>query len=152
MTAPLRVAVVMPPVVDGDPRRAAASWTTLTRTIAEVHTVADVEFQVFGRHDTVPDLWADGSDAYLFTASDVALAGAVASMQPDVVHVHGLFANRLLRELRRVLPASVPMVLQHHGEPVPSLRARLAHRVVRGRVDGGLFERPGRAGGFGAFA
>jgi len=139
MTAPLRVAVVMPPIVDGDPRRAAASWTTLTRTLAAVHELADVEFHVFGRHRGGPEVWAANGDAHMFCGSDLALAGAVASAAPDVVHVHGLFANRLLRELGRELPRRVPIVLQHHGEPVPSLRTRLAHRVVRARVHGYLF-------------
>lgn len=139
MTAPLRVAVVMPPVVLGDPRAAVASWTTLTRTLAEVHAVSDdVEFHVFGRHRAGPEAWAAHGDLYMFTGSDIALAGAVTSSTPDLVHVHGLFANRLLRELGRELPRQVPIVLQHHGEPVPSLRTRLAHRVVRRAVDGYL--------------
>lgn len=136
----MRVAVVMPPVVLGDPRAAVASWTTLTRTIAEVHAFSDdVEFHVFGRHGAGPEAWAANGDVYMFAGSDIALAGAVASSTPDLVHVHGLFANRLLRELGRELPRRVPVVLQHHGEPVPRLRTRWAHRVVRRRVDGYLF-------------
>ncbi|MEQ1700542.1 MAG: hypothetical protein ABMA25_10540, partial [Ilumatobacteraceae bacterium] len=90
MSEPLRVAMVMPPTIIGDPKAVVATWTTLTRTLAEVHAVADVAFHVFGRHDSGPYQWVDGPDVYSFVASDRQLGGAIALARPDVVHVHGL--------------------------------------------------------------
>jgi glycosyltransferase involved in cell wall biosynthesis len=52
------------------------------------------------------------------------------------VHVHGLGWARLIRRLRAV---DAPLLLQHHGEPVFTGRARLGHRAVRRGVAGYLF-------------
>lgn len=139
MSRPLRIAVVMPPTVSGDPASAVASWTTVTGTLAAVHAAADVEFEVFGRHLDRQAAWSAGNDTYSFLPSDRSLAAAVAGAGVDLVHVHGLFSNRLVWSLRRALPRHVPIVLQHHGEPVPGRRARWAHAILRRRIAGYLF-------------
>lgn len=139
------VAMVMPPTIIGDPKAAVASWTTLRRTIAEVHAVADVTFHVFGRHDSGPYQWADGPDVHSFLAGDGQLGQAIASARPDIVHVHGLTHARQRLAMQSSMATSLgarslpPLVLQHHGEPVPSWRARLAHRWNHHRPAGYLF-------------
>lgn len=138
MSEPLRVAMVMPPTIIGDPKAVVASWTTLTRTIAEVHAVADVAFHVIGRHDSGPYQWADGTDVYSFVASDRQLGTAVALARPDVVHVHGLTHVRqrwamhygMVAAAGRWARPPAPVVLQHHGEPVPRVRTRFAHGLA----------------------
>ena len=145
MMLPLRVAMVMPPVVTGDPGAAVARWPTVTRTLAAMRTAGEVDVQVFGRHRDRDAVWSCDNDTYSFSATDQLLAAAVASARPDVVHVHGLSAVRLLLRLHRALPATVPIVVQHHGEPVPGRRGRWAHRLVRRHLAGYLFT--GAAGG-----
>jgi len=139
--------MVMPPTIIGDPKAVVATWTTLTRTIAEVHEVADVQFHVVGRHDSGPYQWADGPDIFTFVPTDADIADVLRLGRPDVVHVHGLTPVRgrarwmwqlgmVGRGLARGLP---PIVLQHHGEPVPRLLSRLLHLNTSQRVAGYLF-------------
>ena len=139
MSEPLRVAMVMPPTIIGDPKAVVATWTTLTRTIAEVHAIADVAFHVVGRHDSGPYQWVDGPDSYSFLAGDGQLGQAIALARPDVVHVHGLTHARQRLAMQSWMATTLgarglpPIVLQHHGEPVPSWRTwRLATCSVRG--------------------
>ena len=147
MSEPLRVAMVMPPTIIGDPNAVVATWTTLTRTIAEVHAVADVAFHVVGRHDTGPYQWADGPDIFTFVPSDADIAAAIHLARPDIVHVHGLNHVRQRWVMQygtfsaagRMARKPAPVVLQHHGEPVPSLRVQVAHRLIRPRPAGYLF-------------
>lgn len=145
MSETLRVAVVMPPTIIGDPKAVVASWTTLTRTIAEVHAVADVAFHVIGRHDSGPYQWVDGPDVYSFLAGDAQLGAAVVSARPDVVHVHGFTHARQRLAMQSGMATAAgarelpPVVVQHHGEPVPSWPARLAHRWIKPRPAGYLF-------------
>ncbi|MGB8861402.1 MAG: glycosyltransferase family 4 protein [Ilumatobacteraceae bacterium] len=131
MSEPLRIAMVMPPTVIGDPKAAVATWTTLTRTIAEVHEVGDVSFHVFGRQHSGASTWTAGPDRYTFTATDRRLGKELALARPDVVHVHGLTHARQWRSVGAFVPRQVPVVMQHHGEPVPGLRARVVHRLGR---------------------
>lgn len=147
MSESLRVAMVMPPTIIGDPKAVVASWTTLTRTIAEVHAAADVVFHVVGRHDSGPYQWADGPDIFTFVPRPQAIASALWLARPDVVHVHGFThaGQRLMVQRAMNTSASVsgraapPVVLQHHGEPVPNWRQRLVHLVDRPRPAGYLF-------------
>ena len=106
MMLPLRVAMVMPPVVTGDPGAAVARWPTVTRTLAAMRTAGEVDVQVFGRHRDRDAVWSCESDTYSFSSTDQLLAAAVASVRPDVVHVHGLSAVRLLLRLHRALPVT----------------------------------------------
>jgi glycosyltransferase involved in cell wall biosynthesis len=139
--------MVMPPTMIGDPKAVVATWTTLTRTIAEVHAVADVQFHVVGRHDSGPYQWADGTDIFTFAPTAADVADVLRLGRPDVVHVHGLTPVRgrarwmwqlgvVGRGLARDLP---PIVLQHHGEPVPPLLSRLLHLNTGRSVAGYLF-------------
>ena len=59
-----------------------------------------------------------------------ALLAAVLARNPDVVHVNGFEAPDVARGLRRRLPASVPIVMQHHGGRPPRRVSALA-RLVR---------------------
>jgi len=57
----------------------------------------------------------------------------VASLEPDVVHVHGLNVPRAMRPLSRAVPG-VPVLVQDHGGPVPAGWRRIAwgwaHRTL----------------------
>ena len=132
----LRLAMVMPPVVDVPPAAALDRWSTVTATVAALAARGDVVTVVHARHRTMPaEVTRDGV-TYRFHTSDAGLAAAVRAERPDSVHVHGLGWTRLLRRLRSV-PA--PVVLQHHGEPVFTGRARWGHRLVRSGVAAYLF-------------
>lgn len=139
----LRVAMVMPPTIIGDPKAVVASWTTLTRTIAEVHAIADVSFHVIGRHDSGPHEWADGPDIFTFVPRAIEVAVPIKWTRPHGVHVHGLLHARQRWALQRALNTSFlgvpPTLLQHHGEPVPAWRTRVLHRVTLPRPAGYLF-------------
>jgi glycosyltransferase involved in cell wall biosynthesis len=75
---------------------------------------------------------------YHFHPSDSALASAVAAAAPAVVHVHGLGWSRLIRRLHRAAPHT-PIVVQHHGEPPFTGRAKWGHRAVRRHIAAYLF-------------
>lgn len=135
MTQPLRVAMVMPPVASGDLADVVERWGTVTAVVAAL-VRAEMDVVVHGRHATIDGSVQAAGATFRFHRSDRALVSAVAAERPSVVHVHGLGWTRLLRRLRAV-PASV--LVQHHGEPVFTGRARMGHRLVRSGVAGYLF-------------
>jgi len=72
---------------------------------------------------------------YLFcrpgTADPGPLLDAVSACAPDIVHLNGFDAPDVARGLRRVLPSSVPIVMQHHGGLPPRRFSPLARSVRR---------------------
>jgi len=132
----MKVAIVMPPVVDGEPAEVVSSWGTVTLQATALLATDEVSPVVHCRHRTADAVVVHDGVEYRFHSSDAALARAVRGDQPDVVHVHGLGWSRLLLRLRRV---AAPIVLQHQGEPPFTGRTRLAHRSVRRYVAAYLF-------------
>ncbi len=135
MSDALRVAMVMPPITAGRFDDVVDGWPTVTSTVEGLHR-AGVEVTVHGRTSEAEGSLERGGVRYRFHPSDAALAAAVSADRPNVVHVHGLGWTRLLRRLAKV---QAPLLLQHHGEPVFSGRARVGHRWVRRSVAGYLF-------------
>lgn len=135
MTDALRVAMVMPPIASGGLPEVVEGWPTVTATVAALQR-AGVDVTVHGRYDQFDGAVLRNGATYRFHRSDAALVTAVSGSRPHVVHVHGLGWTRLLRRLRAV---DAPVLLQHHGEPVFTGRARLGHRLVRSGVAGYLF-------------
>lgn len=134
--APRRVAVVMPPVTTMAPDDAVSSWGSVTAACDALVEAGRWQPEVHARHGTSDAVAVRDGVRYCFHSSDAALVQAVAASRPGVVHVHGLGWARLLRRLRAV-PA--PVVLQHHGEPVFTGRAKWGHRLVRSGVAGYMF-------------
>jgi glycosyltransferase involved in cell wall biosynthesis len=132
----VKVAIVMPPVTEGEPSEVVASWGTVTAAATALLATGEVVPVVHCRHRTAATIVTHAGVDYRFHTSDAALVREVRAEHPDVVHVHGLGWSRLLLRMRK-LPA--PIVLQHHGEPQFTGRTRLAHRMVRGRVAAYLF-------------
>lgn len=131
-----RVAVVMPPVTELEPAAAVEQWGTVTRSVEALGAEGGWHPEVHARHRTTAAVVERAGVRYRFHTSDTALARAVASGRPDVVHVHGLGWTRLVARLARV---GAPLVLQHHGELPFRGRARWGHRLVRRHVDAYLF-------------
>lgn len=136
MSGPLHLAIVMPPVATGEHDAVLDGWTTVTAMAAALARRGDVVPTVHARHATRPAAVRRDEVIYRFHTSDAALVSAVQADRPDAVHVHGLGWARLLRRLRRV---SAPLVLQHHGEPVFTGRAKWGHHLVRSHVAAYLF-------------
>ena len=134
--SPMTVAIVMPPVTDLAPDEAVDRWTTVTATAVALVERGDVVPTVHGRHVSLDTALTRGGVTYRFHSSDAALVTTIRASRPDVVHVHGLGWTRLVRRLRGV---GAPVLLQHHGEPVFTGRARRGHRLVRRHVAGYLF-------------
>ena len=69
------------------------------------------------------------------------ILAAVVGCEPDIVHVNGFEAPDAARGLRRVLPASVPIVLQHHGGKPPRRLSALGRtmRPTMNQADAFLF-------------
>lgn len=146
MTADRTVAMVMPPVADQPFADVVARWTTVTATCAALrslpppddgpHAGRSLRPVVHGRHRDMAGSIEHEGVRYEFHTSDEALAAAVGASAPWVVHVHGLGWTRLLRRLGRL---GLPLVAQHHGEPVLRGRSALGHRLVRRYVGAYLF-------------
>lgn len=136
MTEPRRLAVVMPPATDLAPAAALDRWTTVTATVRALAARGDVAPTVHARHTSEPAAVERDGVTYRFHASDASLVDAVRHERPHSVHVHGLGWSRLLHRLRSV---GAPLVVQHHGEPVFTGRARWGHRLVRSGIAGYLF-------------
>lgn len=130
------VAVVMPPVTDLEPAVAVEQWATVTRACESLLEEQHWMPEVHARHRMVAAAIERNGVRYRFHTSDASLVDAVATSKPTVVHVHGLGWTRLVARLARV---GVPLVLQHHGEPPFTGRARWGHRFVRRHVSGYLF-------------
>lgn len=64
--------------------------------------------------------------------------GAVAALEPDVVHVHGLSFPRHMRALSRALPG-VPLLAQDHGSVPPTGWRQHAWRWAHGCLAGVAF-------------
>lgn len=64
---------------------------------------------------------------------------AVQRAEPDAVHVNGLVFPFALWVLRRQLPPSVPLLVQHHAERPWTGRRGLVQRVGLGAADGFMF-------------
>lgn len=62
-----------------------------------------------------------------------AVTDAVASLEPDLVHVNGLLFPLALRDLRSRLPRRVPVVVQDHASPAPRPR-RSPWAAARDRI------------------
>ncbi len=135
MSAALRVAMVMPPITTGRFADVVDGWPTITSTVDGLRR-AGVEVTVHGRTGEAEGSLERGGATYRFHRSDAVLVSAIEADRPSVVHVHGLGWTRLLRRLAKV-PA--PLLLQHHGEPVFSGRARVGHRLVRRSIAGYMF-------------
>jgi glycosyltransferase involved in cell wall biosynthesis len=135
---PLDVAIVMPPVTELPPHDAVTRWASVTRAASALQGDGRVHPVVHGRHRTQQAVVEYGGVEYHFHTSDGALATALATRVPHVVHVHGLGWSRVLRRLHGAVP-SVPLVVQHHGELPFRGRAKLGHRAVRRHIAGYLF-------------
>ena len=136
MTDRHRLAVVMPPATDLAPEAALDRWSTVTATVQALAARDDIEPVVHARHTTQAAVVERDGVTYRFHPSDAALVAAVRGDRPHSVHVHGLGWSRLLRRLSAV---EVPVVVQHHGEPVFTGRARWGHRLARRGVSAYLF-------------
>jgi glycosyltransferase involved in cell wall biosynthesis len=134
----MRVAIVMPPVVDAEPTTVVASWGTVTAAATALLETGEVLPVVHCRHRSQSAVVVRDGVEYRFHRSDAALVRAVREGRPDVVHVHGLGWSRLLLRLR-LRRVAAPVVLQHHGEPPFTGRTRLAHRAIRRGVAAYLF-------------
>lgn len=66
------------------------------------------------------------------------VAAALRRLRPDVVHVGGLLFPVPTAAFRAALPASVPLLLQHHGEPPGEGRLGVLQRTFLRAADGVL--------------
>lgn len=130
----------MPPATDLVPAAALEQWPTFTRSLEALDATDEVEPIGCCRTNGVAETVKRKGIEYFFESTDAKLARRVADLRPAVVHLHGLGFTRLLMRIRRAVGRSVPILMQHHGEPVPmSLRTRLAQRMTRRLVDGYLY-------------
>lgn len=136
-TPTMRVAVVMPPLIDCLPSEALDRWRTFTLTMLSLRDTGEVEVIGLGRSGQQATEFRNGIE-YRFSTTWSALTQAAREWNPDVIHIHGLGWSRLILRLARALP-SVPIVVQHHGEQPWRGRARLGHRVVRRKIRAYLF-------------
>lgn len=136
MSDALQLAVVMPPVTNLLPDEALARWTTVTATVRALAQGDDVTPVVHARHAERAAVLEHDGVTYRFHTSDAALVSALRLARPHSVHVHGLGWSRLLWRMRAI---DAPVVVQHHGEPVFTGRARVAHRIVRAGIAAYLF-------------
>lgn len=132
--------MVVPAVAEDEPDRVLDGNPTLVRTLDELAADGRWHVSAVCATDAGPGAVdvVRGEVAYRFEPSDQ-VAMAVLSEQPDVVHVHGTGFVTTLLQLRKVLPATTGLVVQHHGEPPGGRRQRWGHRLLRGRVDAWLF-------------
>jgi len=91
--------------------RAGAIVPVVQRFSADAKVVRDGIAYEFVTDDEPPWMSTGGAPP--------ALVDAVVRAQPDVVHVNGLIFPALVGALRRVLPAPVAIVVQHHGGEFP---------------------------------
>jgi glycosyltransferase involved in cell wall biosynthesis len=135
-----RVVVVMPPATDLTPASALDLWPTFTKVLEALRAAGEVEPVGCCRTRGEAAVVERNGVRYFFEPDDRQLARRVAALQPAVVHIHGLGFTRLLAGIRHAVGRSVPILLQHHGEPAPTtLRTRIARRLTRHMVDGYLF-------------
>ncbi|MDP9464412.1 MAG: glycosyltransferase family 4 protein [Actinomycetota bacterium] len=137
---PLRVAVVMPPVVDIDHTTALDQWPTFTRALEALRATGEIDpvgcCRTAGHAATV----TRNAVEYYFEPDDRQLARRLTALHPAVVHLHGMGFTRLLVSIRGAVGRTVPILLQHHGEPPPDARrTRMAQRITRRLVAGYLF-------------
>lgn len=128
--------MVMPPITDMPHAAAVERWSTVASLAGALVEEGRWQPTVHARHATSAGTVTRSGVQFHFHTSDAALAAAVRAERPDVVHVHGLGWTRLLLRLTRL---GVPVLVQHHGEPVFHGRAKWGHRLVRSRLAGYLF-------------
>lgn len=135
--------VVPAPVLPEGLRATIERWPTAHRCAAAATAAADglvvtVLAPTTGHGHT---LTADGVQHRAVEASgrpQMALARAVARCRPHLVHVHGLVQGPLVAAIAATT-RRVPLLTQHHGEPVPEGRSRHWMRRTRTLVAGHLF-------------
>lgn len=136
MTTSGRVAMVMPPVATDAHERVVDGWSTVTALAEALLAEGEWRPTVHARHATSAATVERRGVEYRFHTGDAELVAALRAEGPDVVHVHGLGWTRLLRRLTTL---DAPVLVQHHGEPVFTGRAKWGHRLVRRGLAGYLF-------------
>lgn len=136
----LRVAVVMPPTTDLVHGAALDVWPTFTKALEALHAAGEIDAIGLCRTTSEAAMVERNGVEYHFEASDRMLAQRVVDLGCAVVHIHGLGFTRLMIAIRRAVGRSVPILMQHHGEPpVVALSSRIAQRLTRRMVDGYMF-------------
>lgn len=130
----------MPPVVGVDHAISLEQWPTFTKSLEALQATGEVDPVGCCRTTANAATVKRSGVEYYFEPGNRELARRITALRPAVVHVHGLGFTRLLVSTRRAVGRSVPILLQHHGEPPPvAWRSRLAQRITRRLVDGYLF-------------
>jgi glycosyltransferase involved in cell wall biosynthesis len=130
----------MPPATDLRPDAALELWPSFTKALEALLATGVVDPIGCCRTSGDAAVLERNGVEYYFEPDDHRLAQRVADVHPAVVHIHGLGFTRLMLAIRHGVGRSVPILLQHHGEPPPAaLRVRAAQRITRRVADGYLF-------------
>jgi glycosyltransferase involved in cell wall biosynthesis len=111
------------------PEAALARMPTLTGWVDAVLAAGAASVTVYQRFPATSEAVRGGGE-YRF-GDDTALVRALIASKPTVVHVNGLEFPKTTERLRRLLPASCPVIVQDHGGFDPTRVQFLQSRKLR---------------------